>query len=642
VTFREVLSGLVTLRLEGASASSDGGTLKEFDLRLSSYGFTGKVRVWIVAENAEDEFLALVSSPGLLQIELRLAKSLYRVSPVPGPLALAGIVRARHLREVAVPDVSGSPVLYREYSFEFCDAAQALWSEHRPCGVYAKTSIDSLVKQHTPSPLSLRSAWSLGKRVRPMVCLGLGEDDASFYDFVFWLADAECGHVWYDYAKQALVLDSAKASIGPQRDLVFGAIRDMGSVRVTFAPPPRAAVQLLNSRDGSTSKRSVEQPNAIEGVRRYFLLHTPIEADAQGRQSREKSRSATGQFEVRIECDAYPEMYIAPGSLLKLGEEFGGSIFLAGKSLRVLELNVCGVATDQTPEFDIENSATEYEVSFTLHLEAAEDPRWRGFDYRAPRYPLRVEGKIVSAVGSEGDRAYTVYSDSGVSDTYKVNFALWNSTIAIDMTPDFLPGHLYFPAYKDSRVFVALDFDTARIERYLDWGKDVTVPSASLGNHLLLGKNETSETSIKHWYVDNSPELVIGRVHSGDMGTLTVKEGTLTLELTDENGVSGFAATTSVEPQAQLAKAEIQQKSDLAVADLEAATSGAETELTASVGQATATLRGQAEQLASQIDRKSRTLDQALTDVGTSIDARAEEAEGVSSEARQRLDGLLE
>jgi hypothetical protein len=159
---------------------------------------------------------------------------------------------------------------------------------------------------------------------------------------------------------------------------------------------------------------------------------------------------------------------------------------------------------------------------------------------------------------------------------------------------------------------------------------------------LLLGKNETSETSIKHWYVDNSPELVIGRVHSGDMGTLTVKEGTLTLELTDENGVSGFAATTSVEPQAQLAKAEIQQKSDLAVADLEAATSGAETELTASVGQATATLRGQAEQLASQIDRKSRTLDQALTDVGTSIDARAEEAEGVSSEARQRLDGLLE
>jgi hypothetical protein len=641
VTFREVLSATVTLRLDDASASADGGNIKEFELRSSLHGFTGRLRLWVVADGS-DAFLSLVTSSGLLQLEIRLAKSLYRVDPAPDPFVVSGVVEARHLREVAVPDVTGSPVLYREYSFDFSDAARALWSQHRPCAVYAKTSIDTLISQHTVAPITVRSAWSLGKRVRPMLCLGLGSDEASFYDFVFWLADSEYGHVWYDYTRQGLVLDSAKPSIGPQRDLVFGAIRDMGSVRVSFAPPPRAAVQILNSRDGATTPRDVEQPNALTGLRRDLLIHTAIEGNAQARQDTEKSRAQTGVFGVQIDCDAYPEMYLAPGMLLGLSEELGDSIFLAGKSLRVLGLTVTGLATNQTPEFDIENTATEYEVSFRLELEAAEDPRWRGPVYRAPRYPLHVEGKIVSAVGSEGDRAYTVYSESDGSDSYKVNFALWNSTVSIDMTPDFLPGHLYFPAYKGSRVLVALDFDSASIERYLDWGKDVTVPSPSLGNHLLLGKNETSETSIKHWYVDNAPQLVIARVHSGDMGTVTIEEGTLTLELSDDSGVAGFAATTSVEPQAQLAKADVQQKSDLAVADLQDASSTAQTQLTSSVGQATTELRNQAQQLSSQVDSKARTLDQALADVGTSITARAEEVEGVLRDARQRLDQLLE
>ena len=641
MTFREVLSATVTLRQDEASASADGGNIKEFEVRASSYGFTGRLRLWVVADG-QDDFFGLVTAVGLLQLELRLAKSLYRVDPLPGPLVVAGIVQARHLREVAVPDVSGSPVLYREYTFDFCDAARALWSEHRPCIVYAKTSIDTLIKQHTPAPISVRSAWSLGKRVRPMICLGLGADEASFYDFVFWLADSEYGHIWYDYAKQALVLDSTKPSVGPQRGLAFGAINDMGSVRVTLAPPPRAAVQILNSRDGATSPRSVDQPNAIAGLRRDIMIHTALEGGAQTRQDTEKRRAATGVFDVQIDFDAYPEMYLAPGLLLKIGDEFGSSIFLAGKSLRTLGLTVSGMATNQTPEFDIENTATEYDVAFQLDLEAADDPRWRGPAYRTPRYPLRAEGKIVSAVGSDGDRAYTVYSESEGSDSYKVSFALWNSTISIDLTPDFLPGHLYFPAYKDSRVMVSLDFDSARVHRYLDWGKDVTVPSASLGNHLLLGKNETSETSIKHWYVDNAPQLVIARVHSGDMGTVTIDEGLLRLELTDDSGVAGFAATTSVEPQAQLAKAEVQQKSDMAVADLEDASSTAQTQLTGSVEQATTELRTQAEQISSQIEGKARTLDQALADVGTSISARAEEAEGVLREARQRLDDLLE
>jgi hypothetical protein len=640
-SFKESLNVTVALTADGRTANTDGGNVKELRLSLQLFGFEGMIRIWVVAQGGADAFFDLACSPTLLEIELGVAKALYKASPTPAPLKLKGIVIARKLREISSADVNGAPVLYREYSFEFCDAARALWSQHRPCAVYAKTSLKKLLVEHTPAKLDLLPVWPELQKVRPLICLGLGMDLASFYDFVFWFADTEAGHLWYDYTKQALVFDAEKPSLGASRELAFGAITSTQSLQVTFAPPPRAAVQLLNSRDGATSPLSVEQPNAATGVRQDFLVHTPLNAESEARQATLKRRFATGCFDVHVECDAYPEMYLAPGCLLSLANELSQSLFVSGKTLRMLGLTLDARATDQTPEYDIENSTTEYDVELALDLEAKEDPRFRGSAYRTPRYPLRVEGKVLSAIGDTDERAYTVYAESDGSSTYKLQLALWNASVSIPVTPDFMPGHLYFPVYKDSRVFALLEFDSARIERFLDWGKDVTLPSASQGNQLLLGRSATSETSIKHWYVDNSPQLVIGRVNAGDFGTLTVKEGTLTLELTEEGSSSGFGATVSVEPQAQMAKVEASQKSDLAVADLEDTTQAASAELGGSARQATSNIQAQAEDLSASVNAKSRAVEQALADVGTSIDAQAEAARGALTAARQELEGLL-
>jgi hypothetical protein len=641
MTFRESLNTSVAFSSEGGTASADGGNIKALELRLLSYGFAAKVRIWVIAEEGEDSLFPIVCCSTPVEVELTLAKALYNTSPVPKPLLLCGLLTARRLREVAAPDLKGSPILYREYELEFCDVACALWTQHRPCAVFAKTSVDTVVRENTPSKLLVKSQWAIGKRVRPTICLGLGMDQASFYDWIFWLADREYGHIWYDYGTRNLILDDAKPRSVPAEALAFGAIERTASYQVTLAPPPREAVQLLNSRDGATSKWEVEQPSAVDGVRRDYLIHTSLDGDARERQATEKQRHAGGRFEVRITCDAYPEMYLTPGSLLTIAGEFGEQLYVSGKTLRVVGLELRAAAANQTPEHDIESESTEYEVDCVIDLESADDPRWRGPRYLPPHYPLRIEGKIVSAVGQTTDRAYTVYADADTGDTYKVNFPLWNCTITIPMTPDFLPGHLYFPAYKDARVFVSLDFDSARIERFLDWGKDVTVPSASQGNHVLLGKNATSETSIKHWYVDNSPELIIRRTHSGDLGTVTVKEGTLTLELTEQEGGLGFGSSVSVEPQAQMAKAESQQKADLAVADLQDATATAQTKLTTQVNQTAAGLRQQAEQLSTEVDTRSRAVDEALGEVGNTIESQAQDAERVFVDTRRELEDLL-
>jgi len=638
--FLETLHVGITLSAGGQTAHADGGNVKALDLSAKLHGFSGRIRIWIDVA-AGDDFFAPVCSPALLQLSIEIGKSLYKVSPAPDQLVVQAVVTARQMREITSDDVTRNPILYREYTFDFCDAAAALWSQHHPCVVYAKATLAKVLAENTPEALGLRATWPALSKVRPMLCLGLGVEPASFYDFVFWIAHAEGGHVWYDYQKQDLVIDSAKPSVGARQDLAFGSIASSSRFQVTFAPPPRAAVKVLNSRDGATAELSVEQPNAATGVRHDFMIHSALNADAEALSGALKGRFATGRFDVHVDCDAYPEMYLAPGSLLALASEFGSQFFVSDQSLRVIGLDIAAVATNQTPEYDIENTTTEYEVSFSMDLEAADDVRWRGHDYRIPRYPLRVEGKVLSALGNTGERPYSIYAEADASNTYKIQLALWNSTITIPVTPDFMPGHLYFPVYKDSRVFVSLELDSARIERFLDWGKDVPVPAASQGNHLLLGKSDTSETSIKHWYVDNSPQLVIGRVNAGDLATVTVKEGTLTLELTEESGSSGFGATVSVEPQAQMAKADASQKSDLAVADLQGSATTATTQLSGSVDEAASSLRQQSQQLSSQIKTKARTIDEALADVGAGIDAEAAAAEALISDARAQIEQLL-
>lgn len=639
--FLETLQVGITLSAGTQSAHVDGGNVKELRLALRLYGFSATVRFWVDATAGGDDFFALVTGSELLQAELEVRKALYKVKPAPDALVVKGVVIERKLREIASEDVGGNPILYREYTFELWDAARALWSQHHPCVVYAKKTLAQVLADNTPQLLAVRTPWPALQAVRPMLCLGLGVEPASFYDFVFWRAHVEGGHVWYDYSKQGLVLDASKPSVGTAEELAFGAIASGTSFQVTLAPPPRAAVKVLNSRDGATPELSVEQPHAAVGVRHDFMLHTALNAEAEAAQARLKARFTAGLFDVHVDCDTYPEMYLAPGRLLRLANEFGDTFFVSGQTLRVIGLDVDAVATHQTPEYDIDSATTDYEVRFGIDLEAADDCRWRGVEYRTPRYPLRVEGKVLSALGNTGERTYTVYPESDANNSYKLQLALWNSTITVPMTPDFMPGHLYFPVYKDSRVFVSLELDAARIERFLDWGKDVPVPVASQGNHLLLGKSSTSETSIKHWYVDNSPQLVIGRVNASDQATVTVKEGTLTLELTEESSSSGFGATVSVEPQAQLAKAEASQKGDLAVDDLQGSAQAATTELSASVDEATLAIRQQAEQLSSQVKTKARTIEEALSDVGASIDAQAEAAEGLLSDARAQLETLL-
>lgn len=640
-TFDDSLRVEVTLSAGERSSKVTGGQVKALELELHSHGHEGQVTFWCEAEGDADTCWSMMISSELLEVEVRVSKARYDVNPAPDPIVVQGVVVERRLREVPSAHAKGKSVLLREYVIAFCDAARALWTEHYPTCVYSQVKLEKVFKEHTSPKIRVDLGWSALGTTRALVCLGLGDDDASFYDFTFWLADREYGHVWYDYSTQKLVFADSKPALQPSVELGLETLRSTQSIQVVFPRWNRAAIHLVNSRDGATKQLPVKQPTAVDGVRRDYLIHTPIEARAEARQRLEERRCAPGMYDVLVHCDEYPQRYLVPGCTVTLAEDFSDALFVSKTTFRVVRLKIQALATHREPEFDLENDETEYTTSVTMALEPLDDPRWRGPNYVSPHYPIEMEGKVLSAVGDAGDRTYSVLEADNAVGVYQVNFANWNSTVTIPVTPDFMPGHLYFPVIKDSRVFVSLTFDSARISRFLDWGTDVTLPNASQGNHLLLGRNQKSETSIMHSYVDGAPQLVIGRVNSGDQGTVTVKEGLLVLELTDTEAASRLTATVSVEPEAQMAKADAQQKSELAVQELQGASDAAAEELTGSAVAAAATLQKQATALRVEVETKAKQVDAALEGIDQGISQQVQEVNAALNEARAQLDDLL-
>ena len=54
------------------------------------------------------------------------------------------------------------------------------------------------------------------------------------------------------------------------------------------------------------------------------------------------------------------------------------------------------------------------------------------------------------------------------------------------------------------------------------------------GNHILLGKDDQSQTSVRHVYVDEKPVLNIKRTSDIDTQQIKIEEGRLILETKEE------------------------------------------------------------------------------------------------------------
>jgi hypothetical protein len=638
--FEDDLACTLAVWSNGASTAVPGANVKRLQLSLAPHGFRGEIAFWVRADEAGETLHQVLIGDAPIELAIGVARARYLGTPPP-PLAVRGAVIARRFLELTTDDMAGRPVRFRRYAMELVDPARAAWSVHHPTAVATDKSLADVIRAQLVGEMALDVAWPELAQKRAMIGLGLGEDDASFHDFVLWTAASRAGHFLLDYATRKYQLADGKPRVAQPAVLERD---DVAELEVALPEPVRHQQRFLNSWTGMDAVTSVELAQARPPITRDVLVHTPIPREVSGLVDRDARRLATGMHEIAVEFRRFPELLLAPGAGLTLDDDsFSAKLTGFGESLRVVELELSARALDESAEFDLELTSTTYAIELRARLEHEDDPRTRVPAFRTPRYPFEVEGAIVSAIGETGDRAYTVYEDAATSlDRYRVKLATWNVTIEVPFTPLFQPGHLYFPAYRDARVVVAIGLERARLTSFLDWGPSVRLPLATQGNHILFGKNATSETSLRHWYVDSLPELQLRREHSGNIGAMTVKQGAIVIETFDDDAAGAGGTTVSVQPEAAAAQASLEASSSVAVSDLDGSVTGAAGELDGKVDEATAAVGQSVTALKTDVKSAVGDTNATLRGLADEAEAQGARARNAVSDARAQLAALFE
>lgn len=639
--FDDDLAVTLTVWCAGAATAVPGADVKRLELALAPHGFRGEIAFWVRADTAGDALHQVLTGDAPIEAAIGVARARYLISPPPPPLIVRGAVIARRFVELTTDDIAGQPVRFRRYTLALNDPAQAAWSIHHPTAVFTGKSLADVISAQLVGEMTLDVAWPELTDKRPLVCLGLGEDAASFHDFVVWLAASRAGHFLLDYERGGYRLSDRKPRLAEAGALDRETVAE---IEVILAEPVRHQQRFLNSWAGMDAVTAVDLPCARPPLACDVLVHTPIPREVTARALRDARRLAQGRHELAIRFCRFPELLLTPGVAIQLDPDaFSAELAAAGETLRVVELALSARALDDSPEHDLALSSTTYAVGLSARLEHADDPRSRVPAFVTPRYPIRVEGRVVSAIGDTGDRAYTVYEDDATSqDRYRVQLATWNVTIEAPFTPLFQPGHLYFPAYRDARVLVDVELERARLAGFLDWGPSVRLPLASQGNHILFGKNATSETSLRHWYVDSLPELELRRAHAGNIGAVAVKQGAIVIETFDDDAVGAGAATVSVQPEAAAAQASLEASSSVSVSDLQGAVTGAAGELDGKVDQAGAAVDQSVTTATSDVRRSTSETSAALRGLADEAEAQTARARNTLADARARLAALFD
>lgn len=533
--FSETLS--VKLVLNG-TINIPAGDIKGFDIQLYNYGFRAKVDFWGSLDKQTDSVFDAFILLDLMEAKLTIEGYHNLSDTPPDPFVIQGIVTEKSMAEVTYQEVDKSPLLYRHYTLLFEDPARVLWSQHFPCELYTEKSVKDVLDGHKGSKITMEYSFDPLTETHPSLCLGLGGDKnrANFYDFVLWYVDFQKGVFDYLARDNKYKISGEKNTSGTASKIPK---EEVEVLEIHFPETLRYNTNVLNSYTEKTANEEVTQDQVLSGVRQDILTRTAIEADFNKRVTLETNRLKLREHEAVVSFSHFPTVTLMPGSFVQFeGGNWSEDIFAKGKTYRVHEILLKGHADGQNPRDNQGEELNIYHLDMTSRMELKEEPWVNLPSFKKPFYPIYVEGKVVSEEQGEGIETYQIYQDAKSQDVYKLEIPLWeNQKVIIPFTANLLPGHFYFPYFKKARVLVALEFQSAWIKRFLEWRPGARLAQETQGNHLLLGwthENELNETSLKHIYAENKPELHLKRTNKKDIQTLEIKEGSMTIEVKEE------------------------------------------------------------------------------------------------------------
>ena len=538
--FTDALEMSLVLTIGGTDFSVPGANIKSLACRLHPYGFTARLNFWVSEEQSTDELFPQFVKKDLIEVKLLVNPHLKPEDAAIEPLTLQGLVRNKALlKELTIENINlrQDPVLYRQYQIDFADPARVLWRQHFPCDLLVDGSVKDLIEANKASGVELQYDWDSLDEVFAINVLSPGtrENGVSLYDFIVWFTSAYNGIFSYDSKENRYTLGSTKNEAGQTTAI---SELEVAGYRIDFPAAARYNDRFLNAFSEDPKKSETSRDTSKTGVKRDVLVREPIASDFEKAFTLESNKTKSREHQIFLIHGRFPLLTYRPGTFIKFeGGLWSDKIFLKGNEYRVRDIIVRADAVNASPDADHNMPYARYSMDMHSQLELKSEAALNLPPFKSPAYPIYVEGKIVSEQGKAEEETYQIYKHPQTDlDQYKVKIPLFdNKQVVVPFEPLFAPGHFYFPAYKEERVLVALDFHSARLVEFLDWRPDGRLPMDTQGNHLLLGKGADSITSINHVYVDNKPQLNVKRVSIKDTEVIQLHEGRIVLQTKEES-----------------------------------------------------------------------------------------------------------
>ena len=514
-----------------------GGNIRNLNLNLFSYGFNGSIGFWIISDSVKDTLFLNFLKPDLIELTLTVEAVYNQSGEKTSPLTIKSIVTGKSVREETYNEVSDKPVLQRYYEMSFRDAPSLLWSQHYPSKIYVEKKMSDIIKEHTVSGITTDLDFKALEKKCPMQFLGLGneENDASFYDFLMWYLKSNNGLCYYDYKKYKFCLTDKKPVEKEAYSIKRYETKDL-SLSLKFPETIRHNNRILNASTESSKTIDVKQDQAVTGLNRDMVIREDIAGKVSTIQTLEKSKLKVRDHELKIDFGQFPSYPFWPGSFIEFGKEYWGSdSYIYKKKYRVYEVSITAEATQQKPGENYNAPFNTYKSVVSAKLEHSDNPVAFFPEFKTPKYPVYIEGRIISEAGKKEDKTFQIETDKETSEeSYAVHVPLWNCKVMAPFTPGITTGHFFFPAFTNSRVLLAVYYDCAEIDKFLDWGDGTRLTMDSQGNHILFGKNDASNMSMKYEYAENKPKFIMKRISDKDTELIQMEDGNIILQTKEE------------------------------------------------------------------------------------------------------------
>ncbi len=527
------LKAKLQLKIKGKKFEIPAGNIKIFNIALDTRGFDADVLFWFNCSKlqSEDKLFSSFVKEDRIDVIFTLDRAFDKVGESTEPLVLSGVVTTKEVYERVFSGLSGQPVLQRRYSLNFSDVAQVLWRQHRSSRLYVDKSFKELIEDNRPADIKLKHTWKGLTTKYPILALPLGEaeNSASFYDFLLWLLDRENADISYDSKANSYEIFDRKKDAGREDTLP---IDDIGEVVSSFAATRRATRKILNvSAEAKTKEVEIANKQKVSKIEHDYRLRSPIAKMGSARKTLEASRAKEPLPLLRVDFSRYPSVTFRPNFPFNFKEDWSRNLLFSAKKYRVRSYSIQAKSESQEATDDDEAVTNAFEVTAHGVLEEKLDLVFAPCSHIAPTFPMLVEGKVLSEIGKDEETTYQYYTDKDSSlDFYKVKVPLFKGQkVIVAYEPLLNSGHFYFPAHRDQRVLIELDFLEARIVRFLDWKAGARLPKDTQGNHILLGKKEKNETSLRHVFDGTKPVFRLMRTNEKDEQIVEVSEGKILL-----------------------------------------------------------------------------------------------------------------